>query len=315
MKLGVSYLGAYLPEHLRTDLADIRDLGCSELLITLAENDFHIFPGKVRFAPAIAHDLGLRILANFWGFACAFGGGRVSRLLTDNPTVWLVAKDGARVGIGCMNHPALLKQAREMVDVCAAAGYDGFFWDEPTEQDCYCEHCQALFENMYGSSLQAADPTQRQGFRMYSVARYVETMSDYVKTVRGDLETATCVMPVDRAAWEDTACIGSLDTFGTDPYWICEQQPASWVTEPTRAAIALARQHGKRSLMWLQGWMIPSGREAEQEEAARLIAAEGPDALYVWSYRGGLGSNETCEDPASAWQVLRQVYGSLGAGA
>jgi hypothetical protein len=311
MHLGVSYLGAYLPEHLRADLADIRAVGCDEVLVTLAENDFHILPGKVRFTPAIAHDLGLRVLANFWGFACAFGGGRVSRLLTEDPEVWVLGPGGARLGMGCMNHPALLARAREMVDRCVETGYDGFFWDEPTQQDCYCPHCTDLFAGLYGSDLCTADGEQVEAFRLQSIVRYVRTMSDYVKALRPELETATCVMPCDEAAWEPTARIPSLDTFGTDPYWLCLERPLAWVSESTRQSLKVCRSHGKRSLMWLQGWMIPAGREREIEEAAWRLAAEGPDALYTWSYRGGLGSNEACDDPEAAWQVVVEVYRAL----
>jgi len=311
VKLGIAYIGAFLPEHLRLDLADIRAIGCDELLITLAENDFHILQGKVRFAPAIAHDLGLRILANFWGFACAFGGGRVSRLLTDNPDVWLVGRDGSRTGIGCTNHPALLQRAREMVDTCVAAGYDGFFWDEPTVQDCYCRHCREEYLKTFGGDLLQAAPGQVQAFRLHSITRYVRAMSEYVKAQRADLETSTCVMPIDHAAWEPTAQIAALDTFGTDPYWECMNHPVEWVSESTREALAVCRRYGKRSLMWLQGWRLPRGREEEIEQAGRLIAAEHPDALYTWAYKASLGTNETSQDPERAWEVIVRTYRAL----
>ena len=311
MKLGIAYIGAFLPEHLRLDLADIRGIGCDELLITLAENDFHITQGKVQFAPAIAHDLGLRILANFWGLACAFGGGRVSRLLTDNPDVWQVLRDGSRKGEGCMNHPALLQRAREMVDTCVAAGYDGFFWDEPTVQHCYCRHCCEEYLKAYGGDLLQAAPEQVHAFRQHSIVRYVQGMSEYVKAQRADLETATCVMPIDQEAWEPTARIAALDTFGTDPYWECFGKPPSWVTESTRETLAICRRYGKRSLMWLQGWRMPRGREDEIEKAGRLIAAEQPDALYTWAYRASEGTNETSQDPRRAWEVIVRTYRAL----
>jgi hypothetical protein len=311
MKLGMAYYGSHLPDHLLADMTEIRRMGCDELLITLSENDFNIFKGKVAFAPAIAHDLGMRILANFWGFACAFGGGRLSLLLTTDSDVWVQLRDGSRLGQGCMNHPALLALARRQVDRCTAAGYDGFFWDEPTVQDCFCPHCRAAYERAFGGDLLSAGAEQIAAFRQASIAGYVQTMSDYVKSQSAGLETATCVMPVDQAAWADTAAIASLDTFGTDPYWFCWNQPVSWVSGSTRDALALCRQEGKRSLMWLQGWALPAGRETEIEEAARLIAAEGPDALYTWGYRAGQGTNETCADPARAWESIKRAYNAL----
>jgi len=311
MKLGMAYYGAYLPEHLHADLAAMREMGCDEVLITLAENDFHIFPGKVRSAPAIAHDLGLRIVANLWGFACAFGGGRVSRLLTDNPDVWQVRRDGSRKGEGCMNHPALRRRAEEMVEMCAGLGYDAYFWDEPTVQDCYCEHCQAAYAAAGGRNLHAAGPDEVHAFRQASIASYVEGMSAFVKRLDARFETATCVMPTDEAAWEATAAIAPLDTFGTDPYWECFGQDMAWVSEKTRATVELSRRYGKRSLMWLQAWRMPAGREGEIEQAAQAIAAEAPDALYTWGFRAGEGTNEACEDPAAAWAAVVRAYREL----
>ena len=212
---------------------------------------------------------------------------------------------------GCMNHPALLGRAREMVDRCVAAGYDGFFWDEPTVQDCYCAHCREKYRETLGGELRAATPEQLEQFRLLSIAGYVATMSEYVKSQSAGLETATCVMPTDRAAWEITACITALDTFGSDPYWLCFNQPPAWVSQNTRPVLDLCRRYGKRSLMWLQGWNVPAGREAEIEEAARLIAAQAPDALYTWSYLGGQGTNETCADPAQAWAAIGRAYRTI----
>jgi len=315
MKLGMAYYGAFLPEHLRADLSAMRGMGCDEVLITLAENDFHIFPGKVRSAPGISHDLGLRIVANLWGFACAFGGGRVSRLLTDNPDVWQVRRDGTRKGEGCMNHPALRRRAEELVEMCAGLGYDAYFWDEPTVQDCYCKHCRAAFATGGGGDLSAAGPHEVHAFRQASIASYVEDMSAFVKRLDARFETATCVMPTDEPAWEVTARIAALDTFGTDPYWECFGQDMRWVSEKTRAAVELSRRYGKRSLMWLQAWRMPAGREAEIEAAARAIAAEGPDAIYAWGFRAGEGTNEACEDPAAAWAAVVRAYRELSQGA
>ena len=311
MKLGVTYLGSYLPEHVRADLADIRAMGCDEVLVALQENDFRHFPGKVALAPTVGHDLGLRVLANFWCFASAFGGGRMSILLTEEPDTWLLGADGARRGLGCMNHPALLARAREMVDVCIVAGYDGFFWDEPTAQDCYCPHCRVAYAEQVGGELLAAPAEKVAAFRQWSIGNYVRVMSDYVKGRRADLETATCVMPIDRAAWELTAAIPSLDTFGSDPYWQVMDGTLPWTAEVTRDVVSLSRKHGKRCLMWLQGWAMPAGREVEILQAARLIAGERPDALYTWSYRGGLGSDEQCEDPQAAWAQVVAAYREL----
>jgi len=311
MRLGMAYYGSYLPEHLEQDLTTIKNLGCEEVIITLSENDFHIMQGKLKFVPRIAHNLGLKLLANFWGYVCSFGGGRVSKLLTEKPQVWQVDREGKSVGMGCPNHPLVIETAQRMVDECIKYNYDGFFWDEPTRFDCYCKACQDKYYSLYGESLPRKVTPQLREFRNRTVIDYVQLMSDYVKKSRSSAETATCVMISDRETWEDVAKIPSLDSFGTDPYWLASDQPVSYVVRYSQEVVRLCRKNGKSSQVWLQCWSIPRGKEPEIYEAGKLIAAEKPDIIYTWAYRAGLGTNEESENPEEAWKYLVKTYQEL----
>jgi len=308
IRLGVSYYGSYLPRHLETDLKDIYDSGCDDVLVTLQENDFKVFRGKVQLTAKIAHKIGLKAVANLWGYACMLGGGRVSKLLTDNSEAWQVNREGKKVGVGCMNNPVVLDALIGMVKDAASYGFDGFFVDEPTRAECFCQHCQEKFRSDYGGSLFQAEPGELREFRSRSVTEFVEKICNEVKQTDSRLETSTCVMPKDESLWEDVAEIRSLDYFGTDPYWLLTGESVDFVVESTRTIVELCGRRGKKSLMWILCWKVPLGKEDEIYEATLLCAKEKPDAIYAWSYRGGLGTYEESDDPEKSWLRLISAY-------
>lgn len=318
MTFGTAYMGNYYKEAIRRELEDIRRAGFDEVVLACQENDFHHFVGKVLWTPAIAHDLGLKVLVNLWGYACAFGGGRISRVVADFPETMVVDErgkpsplhwDGQTHQPGCPNHPKIVERAREHAAVAIAAGADGFFWDEPTKFNCFCVACRSLFRETYGGDLAAAPAERVTAFRNHSIARWVEGMSRWVKTQNPSLATSTCVMTTDREGWDEVAGSPSLDSIGTDTYWEFSGEPLAWMEEPCRALVAKARSARKSPHLWLQCWKLHRGREPEIEQAARMLATYGADTLYVWAYRGQLGTTETCEEPELAWaSALRGLH-------
>lgn len=320
MTFGTAYMGTHTPEGLKRDLDDIRKLGFNEVVLSCQENDFMHFTGKVEYAPKIAHDAGIRVLVNLWGYANAFGGGRMSRLVSDYPEVRVVAPDGSprwidwggRIQPGCPNHPLVIARAQEYCSQAIATGADGFFWDEPTKFDCYCEACRTLFTERTGGDLAIATPEVMAAFRRYSVFRWVDEMSKWVKSRDQKLVTSTCVMPSDRDAWEDAAKCEHLDSLGTDTYWMFDGKPIDWMREPCARLVKLAREAGKSPHLWLQCWKIEKGRESEIVQAAKVLAESQPDAIYVWGYRGQLGTTETCVDPERSWECAIEGLRSIG---
>ncbi len=308
MRLGVAYYGSYLPWHLKQDLEDIKHCGCDDVLITLQENDFKVFNGKLRFAAKLAHDIGLKAIANFWGYARMLGGGRMSHLLVENLDAWQVNRDGRKIGAGCMNNPYVFNFLVKMVEDIASFDYDGIFIDEPTKTDCYCKYCKEKFRSEFDSSLFKASQTEIEEFRSKSVIDFLRKICEAVKDIDKNLETSTCIMPKDKDLWKDAVKIKSLDYFGTDPYWLLWNQPLSFVTESTKLVVQLCRRYNKKSLMWILCWKVPDGKEKEIYEAALLCAKERPDAIYTWSYKGGLGTYEESDNPHKAWLNIVNAY-------
>jgi hypothetical protein len=120
-------------------------------------------------------------------------------------------------------------------------------------------------------------------------------------------------MPHDRACWSAAASVATLDTLGTDPYWLIPSQKLSFerALQDAREMHALCRQYGKRSQIWLNGWAIPAGVEEQIYTGGLALAEVGYDSFFTWSFRGGIGTNEECDRPDVAWAQVVRLYRQL----
>jgi hypothetical protein len=314
MELGVSYIPVHLPEHIEADMRDLAEMGCTEVLFALQENHIHILTGALRFGADIAKVHGLRPYAVIWGFANTFGGGRISKAMLDDPELWCRMEDGTPYPKACLNNPHLTERFVEIASLCRDHGYEGLFIDEPTKQECFCRHCREAFAAGGGRDLLAGKGTpEYASFRAAAVRDYTAAVCRRVKELDPQLRTITCVMPHDRDTWADVVAIPELDVFGTDPYWLLSGGRMT-LEQAVADAVKVKRisaQNEKLSQVWLNCWGIPSGREEEIHVGGRALAEAGCDSLYAWSYRGGLGTNEVCDDPERAWASVVRLYREL----
>jgi hypothetical protein len=319
MELGVSYVAAHLPEHIKTDMEHLQEIGCSEVLFALQENHINTLTGALRFGAEIARDNGLVPYVVVWGYANTFGGGRMSDILLEDAGLWRVQADGTRVPQACLNNPRLIDRFLEISEICRGHGYEGMFIDEPQAQDCFCKHCLAVFESAFGSNLTASQDTDAyRAFQTDTVVRHVQQVCLGLKALDANLKTIACVMPFaphDRL-FEPVASIPELDVFGTDPYWLLSDAFGFDMTlesavDDARRVKALCETLGKSSQIWLNCWKIPAGLEQEIYTGGWMLAEVGCDSLYTWSYRGALGTYEECEDPGAAWASVVKLYREL----
>jgi len=308
MRTGVSYMGHHNPRHLRVDMADLQALGCDDVFVALQENDFAYFDGKIRFIPPLAREYGLRPAAIFWGALNLFGGGRSSQFLLEHPEGFQVAKDGSHRAKGCYVNPVCVRRIQDMIDLVAQAGYEAYFVDEPTRLvDCFCPSCCTRFDELYGGDLRAAPAEKEKEFRTRCVTGYVRTISEYCKANHPKLETVCCLMPHDRDMWENVVAIDALDNLGTDIYWVNNDRDVEEMTPMVRDLAGMCRNAGKIHHEWLQTWVVRAGNEARITAQGEILIREQPDGLYVWAYEGQVGTTETCEDPAAAWEAAKGI--------
>lgn len=308
MRTGVSYMGHHNPQHLETDLREMQALHLDDVLLAAQENDFVHFTGKLTFTPKIAKDHGLRPIAIFWGALNLFGGGRSSQFLLEHPEGFQVARDGSHRPQGCYVNPINVARIEEMIDIIVEHGFEGYFVDEPTPlRECYCPSCRAKYEEWYGGDLLTAPDEQREAFRQRCVIDYVQTISDYCKATHPDLETMCCVMPHDSTLWQHMVQISTLDNLGTDIYWVNNDRNVVEMIPPIETLTSLCKQHGKVHHEWLQAWGVRQGKEHRILEQGKILLQEQPDALYVWAWKGQIGTTETCDDPETAWAKAAEV--------
>jgi hypothetical protein len=314
MNLGMTYIPSHLPKHIETDMQALNRIGCDEVLFALSENNLFVLEGAWKFGAKIARENGLRPLAVVWGYANTFGGGRISQIMLNDPEMWVRDRKGAPVPLACFNNPKIIARFLEIVDRLVAASFEAIFVDEPTPQDCWCDHCREKFWQAYGEDMEkCAGSLDDEDFRRRDTTDYVRAICSGVKQAHPELATMACLMPQDRACWEEIAALEHLDDFGTDPYWLFEPMhlTLSEGVDLSQACRALAVRHRKRSHVWLNAWKIPAGREPEIYTGGLALAGTGHDSLFTWSYLGGLGTNEESDNPAEVWKYVTRLYEEL----
>jgi len=306
-------MGHHNPKHMATDMADMATWQCDDVFLSAQENDFVHMTGKLDFLPRLAKDAGIRPLVIFWGALNLFGGGRSSQFLLEHPECHQVGKDGAWNPAGCYVNPGSVGRIEEMIDRIATAGFEGYFVDEPTPIDCYCEACQAQFREWFDDDLMTAASERVSAFRARCVIQYIEMISHYTKAQHPQVETSCCLMPTDKELWEQAARIDALDNLGTDIYWVNNDKNVEEMTPMVRGLDAVCRAAGKIHHEWFQTWRVEAGREQRIVDQGKILIREKPDAIYAWAYEAQIGTDEASDDPAAAWaksvEVLKAAKG------
>jgi len=307
MRTGVSYMGHHNPRHIATDIADMKSIGLDDVLLAAQENDFVWMVGKCRFLPEIAREQGIRPIAIFWGVLNLFGGGRSSQFLLENPSGHQVRKDGSWNPAGCYNNPLCVSRIKEMIDLVAEWGFEGYFIDEPAPLDCYCESCGRLYEQRCGGDLRAAEGQALAKFRQDVAFGYIENIAAYVKANHPQMETMCCVWPWEQELLARTTQIDGLDNCGTDIYWVNDDRDVEEMTPLVRELARCCAKNGKKHHEWLQAWDVRAGNEQRITAQGEILLRESPDGLYVWAYEGQVGTAESSDDAALAWAHARAI--------
>ena len=122
MQTGVSYFSSRTLRHVRADLQDMIEHGCTYVVHCFTETDLAYNRETMREVAQATREAGLEVWFDPWGLCGIFSGETFTRFPLDQPETWQVLSDGRRVGAACPNHPETRKFLRGWIDACAAAG-------------------------------------------------------------------------------------------------------------------------------------------------------------------------------------------------
>ncbi len=207
METGVSYFSSRTLRHVRADLQDIIEHGCTYVVHCFTETDLAYYRATMREIAQATREAHLEVWLDPWGLCGIFSGETFTRFPLDHPETWQVLSDGRRVGAACPNHPETRKFVREWIDACAAAGGDVLFWDEPHfyaglwrgdfsgAWACRCEVCLSLFRDRFGHEMPSDFTPQ---VRVFREASLLDLLSDLCRTGHEKgLRNALCLLPTD----------------------------------------------------------------------------------------------------------------------
>jgi len=205
METGVSYFSSRVLRHVRADLQEIADHGCTYVVHCFTETDLAYYGETMREIAQATREAGMEVWFDPWGLCGIFSGETFTRFPLDHPETWQVLSDGRRVGTACPNHPETRTFLREWIDACSAAGGDVLFWDEPHfyaglwrgdlsgAWACRCDICLGLFREQLGSDMPNDFTPEARSFREASLLDLMTELCAYGRA-KG-LRNALCLLP------------------------------------------------------------------------------------------------------------------------
>ena len=210
MHTGVSYFSARDLRHVRADLREMADNGCTYIVHCYTETDRTYYRETMREITLATKDAGLEAWFDPWGLAGVFSGETFTRFPLEPPGTWQVLSDGRSVPSACPNHPETRAFVRGWIESCAAAGGEVLFWDEPhfyvpmwnrelvAAWACYCSVCSALFREHYGGEIPREFTPEIKTFREWSM---LDALTEFCRAGHEQgMRNALCLFPTDMAA-------------------------------------------------------------------------------------------------------------------
>lgn len=209
-------------------------------------------------------------------------------------------------------------------------GADAIFWDEPQlgiwaqgdevqRWTCWCDHCQGLFRDRFGTTMPTSMTPEVIQFRQDALTDVLHVGMRRAKSQ--GLQNSICLLPREHprygfGTWQHIAALPELDSFGTDPYWTSSPGNDPHQREEFDARIRhyadkvlhLAGSTGKRPHLWVLGFRIAKGTEPDMERAAELVWESGIRDLAIWADKYGCGDNNRSGDPQAVWDTTRRIF-------
>lgn len=330
----ISYYGLGYVEHNREDFKEMREHGCTTVILAVTEFDMDFwFPSIDKIIKA-AHEEGLKVLLDPWGIGKYFGGEQVSLFLQNNiHNRQVSAFTGEVLNAACFNTNAFRDYFQSVVLKLARETHsDGFFWDEPhyafpksyasitggagDDWSCRCPVCMKKFEAYYGYEMPRVMNDDVKQFRWREAMFILEDTSRKIKEINPGYEITCCVHATLNSyyvtelrgydQWERVASCPYFDVFSTTI--IAWSLPRSFFEEITRRTVAVAKKYGKQSERWIMNYNVSPLDLKQMDEVVDMYRDAGVDRLAAWTYRGGYGTVVAAPNALEMWERLGENY-------
>lgn len=205
IETGVSYFSSRDLRHVRQDLQEMAEYGCSYVVHCFTETDLLYYRGAMAGVLAATRDAGLEAWMDPWGVSGIFSGESLSRFPSDHPEACQLRSDGRRAPAACPNHPETRRFLRDWVAAAAEAGGQVTFWDEPHFEialwrgdasgawSCRCDTCQERFRDFARGPMPERMDDQVRAFRERSLVDLLAELSAEAK--RLGMRNSLCLLP------------------------------------------------------------------------------------------------------------------------
>lgn len=323
MKIGSSYFGNRIPRHVAKDMKDLAEKHFTYVVHTFSENDFHFYGKTMKEIVKISHDQGLETQIDPWGVGKVFGGEAFSEYIASHPGVCEILSDGKPAGIACPNNPAFRKFMHEWCEAAASTNADYLFWDEPhfyisgwmggrpNTWGCRCGYCKAKFEEQNGHLLPQKETEEVKNFKHQSIVNFLQEMINYGHGL--GKKNSLCILPgttIKDERFKELATLDNLDNFGTDPYWYAlKKEVKQYVGDFAQKVNKVCKESGREGHIWIQGFMVPRGREEEIQTAVTEAVQAGIRNLAVWGFDAcSFISHIAPDNPQKTWDIICHAF-------
>ena len=330
----VSYYGLNYVEHASADFTEMKEHGCTTVILAVTEFDFDFWRPNIPRIVKEAHRIGLRVLLDPWGIGKYFGGEQVSKFLQNNiENRQVSALTGEKLPYACFNTNSFRDYFQNIcLTLAKETEADGFFWDEPhyafpksyasitggagEDWTCRCPVCRKKFFDYYGYEMPQVMNDDVKAFRWREALFILSDTSRRIKEIKPDMEITCCVHATLNSYyvteyrgydnWDMVASCPYFDVFSTTI--ISWELPEGFFEQITRRTVEMAKKYGKISERWLMGYYKQPGDFKQLDRIVNLYESLGVDRLAAWTYRGGYGTVLAAPDALKLWDAIGGNY-------
>jgi hypothetical protein len=280
----------------KRDFEQIRATGATSIVYAVHEQEDQHWPRDLERGLKLAQEAGLKVMLSLGCYGNLFAGSSYmpSWYTFHHPEACVKDRHGRFHNISCHNHESFRSWLfHEIEYLLSSYPVNGILLDEPRCPDvtCFCSVCRAL----------CPDITDLQHFQRRSFTEFLGALFSTVKRVNSNAKTAIVLLPQDLNLLDELVTIPQLDTLGCHLFWQLLNEDIAMVETWGRAVVEAARQHDKRSQLWLQNFhQDEEGEQMLEQSCTKLLSTEPDEMACYYYWRNNI-------NPEQVWQTTRTL--------